>query len=329
MKFYTKEWYELMQRQNYNSWLKNISDKVYTDEDIQAFYDRDLKAEVARDRRIHNTPPGPYDWEEELLQPDRFTPETFLFENEETGELFHPETPEIARYYLEQDHRQAQEQFAARPPFDPAETIACFQECYRGMLRCGFSHLPQWAREAVDPRLLALNRIPESAYKRLKKEEQANRRAFEKINAKSAAVLEQQDIPEDIRLQFSFHDASVLAIKKVRSDVELYLRKDGGWMGDAIPYIRIVFKNVRHIDREKGFSLRLKLDADGDLRTNCTYLYDELYRGESGYETHMMFWTPKALRYLTICSEDIHFEDNISLESVLHKGVSHEHLRSI
>ena len=80
MKFYTKEWYELMQRQNYTSGLKKIPDKVYSDEDIQAFYDKDLKAEVARDRRIHNTPPGPYDWEDELLLPDRFTPETFLFE---------------------------------------------------------------------------------------------------------------------------------------------------------------------------------------------------------------------------------------------------------
>jgi len=177
--------------------------------------------------------------------------------------------------------------------------------------------------------LLALNRIPESAYKRLKKEERANRRAFEKINTKAAAVLEQQDIPEEIREQFHFHDASVLAIKKVRSDVELYLRKDGGWLGDATPYTRIIFKNVRQLDREKGFSLRPKLDADGDLRTSCTYLYDELYHTESGYEVHMLFWTLKALRYLTICCEDIHFEDNISLESVLHKGVSHEHLRSI
>lgn len=329
MKFYTKEWYELMQRQNYTSGLKKIPDKVYTDDDIQAFYDKDLKAEVAHDRKIHNTPPGPYDWEDELLLPDRFTPDTFLFENEETGELFHPETPEIARHYLEQDRRQAQEQFAARPPFDPSETIECFQECYRGLLRYGFAHFPQWVQESVDPRLLALNRIPESAYKRLRKEEQANRRAFEKINAKATAVLDQQDIPEEIRERFYFHDASVLAIKKVRSDVELYLRKDGGWLGDATPYIKIIFKNVRQIDREKGFSLSPKLDADDDLRTRCTYLYDELYRDEGGYEVHMLLCTSKALRYLTICCEDIHFEDNISLESVLHKGVSHEHIPSI
>ena len=132
----------------------------------------------------------------------------------------------------------------------------------------------------------------------------------------AAAVLEQQDIPEEIRNRLCFHDASVLAIKKVRSDVELYLRKDGGWRGDATPYIKIVFKKVRQFDREKGFSLRPKIDADGDLRTSCTYLYDELYHDESGYEVHMLLWTPKALRYLMISSEDIQFEDNIAIEAV-------------
>ena len=124
----------------------------------------------------------------------------------------------------------------------------------------------------------------------------------------------------EIREQFCFHDSSVLAINKVRSDVALYLRKDGGWLGNASPYIKIIFKNVRQLDREKGFSLRPKLDADGDLRTSCTYLYDELYHGESGYEVHMLLWTLKALRDLTICCEDIEFEDNIALEAVPQGG---------
>jgi len=320
MKFYTKEWYELMQRQHYTSGLKKIPDKVYTDEDIQAFYDKDLRAEVARDRRIHNTPPGQYAWEDELLSPDCFTPDTFLFANEETGELFRPETPEIARHYLEQERQRARERFAARPPFDPTETVACFRDTYRAMLRYGISRFPKWVQESVDPRLLALNRIPESAYKQLRKEEQANRRAFDKINTKASAVLGQQKIPEEIRARFDFHDACVLAIKKIRSDVELYLRKDGGWLGDDTPYIKIIFKNASQFNREKGFSLRLKLDTDGDLRTNCTYLYNELYHDESGYEVHMLLWTPKALRYLTICSEDIQFEDNIALEAVPRGG---------
>lgn len=320
MKFYTKEWYELMQRQNYTSGLKRIPDKVYTDEELKAFYDKDLKEEIARDRKTHNTPPYAHGWEEKLLAPDRFYPGMFLFENEETGELFHPETPEIARHYLDQVRRRAQEQFAARPPFDPTETIECFRDCYRMQLRYGAKQFPRWVQESVDKRLLALNRIPESAYKRLKKEDQANRRAFDKIMTKADAVLKQQDIPKEIRSKFCFHDAAVLAIKKVRSDVELYLRKDGGWPDDTTPYIKIIFKNILQFDREKGFSLRPKLDRWGDLRTGCTYLYDELYRTEDGYEAHMMFRTRKALHYLTIRSKDIKFEDNIPLDSIPRGG---------
>ena len=315
MKFYTKEWYELMQRLYPTSGLRKVPDKDYTDAEIQAFYQADLKAEIARNRQIHNTPPNP-GRTLELLGDEAFTPTMFLFENEETGELFHPETVEIAKEYLEKIRQRMQEQFDNRPPFDPAATIACFRDCYRAMIRYGGAGYPQWLRDSVDQRLLALDRMPESALKRLKAEARANRRAFDKIEQAAEAVLSAQDIPEGIRTRFRFHDASVLAIKKVRSDVELYLLKDGGWPDDATPYIKIIFKNVHQFDREQGFSLRPKLDEYGDLRTGCTYLYDELYRTDDGYEVHMMFWTPKALRYLTICSEDISFEDNISFDAI-------------
>lgn len=214
-----------MQRQHFTSGLKKIPDREYTDEEIQGFYDQDLNAEIDRDRRIHNTPPAAYDWMEELLTPDQFSPESFLFENEEPGELFHPDTPEIARQYFEQEQRRRKERFDARPTFDPAETITCFRDAYRAQLKYGFQNYPDWVQEVVDKRLLALNRIPSSAYKQLKKEEIANRRAFEKINQAAAAALEQQNIPEEIRSQFCFHDADVLAVKKVRSNVELIFGK--------------------------------------------------------------------------------------------------------
>ena len=85
MKYYTKEWYELMQRQHYTSGLHKIPDKTYSDQEIQAFYDADLAAEVAHDEMLYNTPPN-YDLYESLLAPARFQPHIFLFVNEETGE---------------------------------------------------------------------------------------------------------------------------------------------------------------------------------------------------------------------------------------------------
>ena len=257
MKFYTKEWYELMKHLFYTSGMRKIPDQTYTDADIRAFYDQDLKEELERDLTIHNTPPY--------------------------------------------------------PPFDPAKTKACFRDMYRVMLRCGISNFPQWAKESVDKRLVALRRLPESVYNRLEKEEQANRLVFEKINAEATAVREQQDIPLVFRSQFRFHDADVLVIRKMRSDVELYLR---ALTESTTPYVKITFQNVSLYDREPGFALRPKMNKHGELSTSCSYLYDEFYRDENGYEVHMMFWTRKALRYLTICSEDIEFEDNIPLDAI-------------
>ena len=312
MKYYTKEWYDMMQRLHYTSGFRKIPDKVYSDEEIQAFYAKDLKAEIARDRRLHNTPPSFMDIEE-YLSPDRFDPELFLLEDEVTGELFHPESPAIVRTYLLKERQRQEEEFAARPPFNSEETIECFEECYRNMVRYGSNGFPEWVKESVDPRLIALQRIPENIYKRLQKEERANRRAFERINKKAAEDPEAQAVPEEIREHFCFHDANVLKIRKVRSDVELYLRKDGYWPGDSTPYIRIIFKNVSRFEREKGFSLRLRTDESGNLGSGCYYLYDELYRNAAGYEVHMLFTTFKALRCLTIGCEDILFEDNITL----------------
>ena len=311
MKYYTKEWYELMQKQDYTSGLQKIPDKIYTAQEIQAFYDADLITEVMHDREIYDTPPN-YDLYESLLDTNRFQPHIFLFVNEETGEAFHPDTLEVARQYIEQERREREEAFLKRPPFDPTETIQCFEDCYKGMLRYGGYGYPQWVRDTVDKRLLALHRIPETAYDRLRIEETENRKVFNRIMRDAEKDLDAQDIPERIKSQLCFHDACLLALKKNKTDMELYLRKDGGWFGGTTPYIKIIFKNVSKLEREKGFALRIKRNSEGEMISSCYYLYDELYRKDDGYELHILLATSKALRYLTICCEDIEFIDNIN-----------------
>ena len=312
MKYYTKEWYELMQHQHYTSGMNAIPDKHYSEQEIQAFYDADLTEEIERDRRIYDTPPD-FSWSDRLLDPESFCPEHFLFEDKETGELLHPESIEMAKQYINEIQTENEETFAKRPPFDPKETIECFKDTYTSMLCYATAGYPEWVEKTVDKRLLALNRIPETAYNRLKKEETENKLAFDKIMKDATAVLEGQSIPEEIKSKFCFHDANLLALKRNRTDAELYLRKDGGWTSGTTPYIKIVFKGVSSVDREKGWVIRRKRDSDGELSSNCQYLYDELYKTEEGYEIHLLIWATKALRYLTICCEDIHFIDNINL----------------
>ncbi len=40
MRYYTKQWYDLMQRLDYCICMKPIADKDYTDVDISALYDK-------------------------------------------------------------------------------------------------------------------------------------------------------------------------------------------------------------------------------------------------------------------------------------------------
>ncbi|MBR4410369.1 MAG: DUF4085 family protein [Firmicutes bacterium] len=235
MRYYTKDWYQLMQNSHYVSGMKVLPDKEYTDEEIKSFYDADLAEELEHDRRFH----------------------------EERG-----------------------------TDFDPEETVRCFEDFYQGIKTYALNRYPDWARETLDPRLIALNRIPQTPYIRLKEVEDTSKAAFDKINEDAMAVLENQDIPAEIRSAFRFHDADVLELKEAGHDCVLIL----GY--DEPPYTAVIFKNTVFIDLEEDTCI-----------TECTYLYDELYRTETGYEVHILLWFPKGLKYLTIGCGDIQFED--------------------
>lgn len=312
MKYYTKEWYSLLEKQFYTSGLKKIPDKIYTNKEIRDFYNRELKKEIDIDRRIYDTP-STFGYHDKLLKPDTFNPGNFLFKNEETGELFHPENVEMAKEFFDKYRREKEAEFANRPPFDPTETIECFETGYRMGVRHAASHYPEWVCKTVDKHLLALHLMPESAYKRLKQEERDNRRAINKIEKAAKRVLDKQDIPREIQSVFLFHDAYILALKKAGADVEMHLHKDKLCIGEETPYIKVIFKKVNMLDREKGLVFRTKIGDDGEKYSNCQFLHHELYRTKGGYEVHMLLWTWKALRYLTIGCEDICFENNLKL----------------
>ncbi len=53
MKYYTKEWYHLMQRMRYTCGMTVVPDKEYTDAEIRAFYENDLAKEIEYDRSIY------------------------------------------------------------------------------------------------------------------------------------------------------------------------------------------------------------------------------------------------------------------------------------
>ena len=311
MRFYTKEWYELMQHMDCASGLKRIPDRAYTDAEIRALYEKKKRAFIAAERRDYDTPPAFPDVSE-LLEGD-FDPEVW-FIGDETGELRHPTGPEEAREWLERDQKAALEQFEHRPPFDADEAAREFASMYQSKRRFLPRWYPAWVGEAADHRLLALGLAPESVYVRLKAEDRANRAAWRKIQRDAERALARQDIPEG--LTFPFHDAAVLSFRKTGRGYALLLRMDGGWPEDVSPYARVVFTDAEVLEND-GLHLRTSRQTDGTRTSAVSWLYHELYRTpDGGYELHMLLWVNRArepLRYLTVRCRTLRVETNVAL----------------
>ena len=314
MRFYTKEWYKLMQHYDDTMCMKRIPDRDYSDKEIKELFEKKLKAEVSRDRREHNRPPSILDLSDRLT-PENFDPTAWLVfpENEEPR---HPICAEEVRLQMDRDRKQAEENFANRPPFDPAESEALFREDYKSRLHNSRWVFPAWVCQQVDRRLLALALLPDSVFRKLKEEGKQNRKTIRKIERAAEKELSRQQIPDRICDAFHFHDSALLSLRKRRLNYEMLLRKDGGWFGEGVtPFIKVIFTDAVLLEREKGLTPRVQRGEDGTLHSNCTYLYQEMYAAQDGYEIHMMFTTAKwsELAYLTVKCRDILFEDNIPL----------------
>jgi hypothetical protein len=236
-------------------------------------------------------------------------------EDEETGVASHPESAQQVRENLEAQHRQAQEEFENRPPFDPAETIQFFETAYQSKLNYYKNTLPAWMTEQVDRRLLALDLLPESAYQRYREESREKEKEWDQINRDAKKTLSKQNIPENVAEALWLHDASLLSLKKSGKNYVMLVRRDGLWPDDPTPYRKVVFHQAAVLEKEAGLCVhKLESDEDGFYQSNVSFLYHEIYRTDTGYEAHMMFLVSKGLAYLTIACTDISFEDGVLFE---------------
>lgn len=311
MKYFTKDYYNLMQCLGYTVCMKPIADKDYSDEDIAALYDKELKTRIARDRKAYDEPPQFIDinFEDAEL-------EDFVFFDGETGTLKRPESLEEVRRKYAEEKARAEKDFANRPPFDPKQTVETFEAAYQGGLEHGYTRFPDWVKNEVDIRLIALGYLPKSVYNRLKTEQKQNKAAFDKIESEAKKVLgkESKKIPERILSQFGFHDGAVLSLTQSGEDLVMTVETYGVPFEGESPYTRVTFTNGKIIERDENLTFETRLfELNGvQCKSQCSWLYDELYKTESGYEAHMLI-ADKSLGYLTIACDDIVIEANTEI----------------
>ena len=290
MKYFTKEWYELMQNIYYTEGFEILADKEFTDEDIKILYGKKLNEWINEEKEIYEEKPD-YSEFYDALENREFNPTDWLFVDEKKKEVIEPSTKEEVIEHLKFEEKQAIKEYNKRKPFDSKKSEKEFNEFYKSMLIIN-DMLPKWVYEKVDKRLIALGYLPQNVFNKLKEQEIANKEKYDNIEKEAMNNLYSQNISEEIYANFNFHDEVIKSFKS----------KDGNYImkvthSDFIESytVTVVFKEATIVENE-------------DLKFGKSiYLYDEIYKLEDGYEVHIMFECD-GLKYLTIKCSNIEFK---------------------
>lgn len=270
----------------YDRWNNTgIPDKQYSDKEIEALYNKELKKEIERAYEDYNTPPD-YSFLEELINGDEpFNAEDWLIVDEDKDTTIVPTSKEEVIENLSKEKEKDLEEFNNRPAFDEKEVIEEFNQSYKAMLEIK-DYLPKWVYEEVDNRLIALNFLPKSVLKKLRVEEKENKKKFDNIMKEARKVLNKQNVPEGILDKLNLHDDRITGLDKQGNNYVMTIEN----YDDEV--IQIVFEEAEIIELEK-------LDFE-----NCYWLYEEIYKENNTYEVHIMVES-NELKYVTVKCREI------------------------
>ena len=288
MKFYNKEWYELMQNTDYSTEnIRELPNKKYSDKEIKEIYNEELEKEINIAYEEFNTPPDFSEILEEIMDEDYcFNSEDWVVLEEGRSVRKAESKEEVVKSLLEEE-KQALEEFENRGTFNKKEVIKDFKKMYKMELKYKYE-FPKWLYDEVDNRLIALKALPKDVLDKLRKEEKVNKEKFNKIEEEADRILKKQKLSYDIINNFNFHDYPILGFNKVENGYEMVLENYESEI------IKVLFENAENIELEK---LNFK---------DCYFLYDEIYSVDGGYEVHMMVES-KGLKYVTLRCRDIKF----------------------
>ena len=331
MRYYTKEWFDLMQRAGQTAGLRKVPDKKYTKKDIDALYEKTLRRETAAEKKAYNTPPD-LSYLLEILDEHGFNADDWVIHDPETGRPRTPAAIEEVKAVILEEQKAQMEEFNAREPFSDEVFREMFREVYedrRAELRYGTGNA---LLDSVDKRLLALDLVPESIYSALKEDERAAKKELGRTERNAARSLRRQVIPADIAMGFDLHDCDLLSIRKKGRNLELIFCTEGMEEPGERPFRKIVFKYAEVLERDKGINIRTHSHEheeccghdhedcghehhghhhhEGCVHSNCTFLTSEEYNVRNAYEVHMLLWMPSGLKYLTVKAADIEVLDN-------------------
>ncbi len=275
MRIYTKEYYTLMMSLGVTDMYEPVIDRDYSDEEIEELYQKALDRYVEEERADHDEPP--------VLDIDDI-------EDPEAIEFFRAEIIE----------------YENREPFDEEEAAEEFEEIYNANLEEPDEDLPDWVKEAVDPRILAMYFMPEKIYRKLSEQDAANEEKFYDLDGLVDEAYEDMlgDLPEEYEELMDtldgLEDSYVISIGKSGDELEL---KFEGFDEDGEEAVFILRFDEVEVIEDEGVSAHPDRDEDGDTESDCELLYSEIYVEDGKPEIHMLF-DNNGLKYLTFRCEE-------------------------
>lgn len=197
------------------------------------------------------------------------------------------------------------EEFKKRPRFNQQEKIAEeFEAQYQERLEYIDTLYPDWVLESVDKRLLALQLLPKSIFKKLQRIVKESQNLVETVE--DLAEQEKEKQKEKISnyiwniIYGELADSIILKIEKEKTSLCITIQRiTESYPEDEPVYKKITFYNCDIINCEDG----IVSDGIGKIGT-CNV---ELYKQERAYILDFLIFT-KDLKYMTIEFEDIKSE---------------------
>jgi len=288
MKFLTKEWYNLSQQTGLHYSLRVHKGAYQHDEALyERLYKRKEREYVKFQRELYNLDPR------SLLDDMKLIPlEKVLSEEEVTEDDF------IVMQISDEQRVNIEKQIAeydVRPPFNEQHFKQEFSSNLEWNRQVAAAKLPkELFSQIADIRVYTLGYCTKEIFAQLKKLSKDNENKVRAISAAAAKVQKEQHIPESIYSKFNFHDCTVTALDL--SD-ELVIRLDP--RGGFTKYNKITFTTPQIVMQEVGI-------------VGSSWIYDEIYKTDQGYEVHALLWSGKGLCELIVGCEDIVVEEEHS-----------------
>lgn len=295
MKHFTKEWYQLMQK---NSLHLNLQESeqaaVFSEKFFQAVFDARLQELLKLDRDMEQV-----NFDDLYPEECPYAQTQKYFTLDENGnQLWETQVLSEEEYaQVKANYDAERERMCAAWKTHISDPKKIRQNCERN-LQTKVSQLKQdlpteILNEVADIRVLALGVTTSEIMKKITsfcEENEAIEKAIAKQYYEDYLQEYQTRAGREFVQELDFHDCKILSLEWCGNDLVIHLDNQSGFTAYSTIFLR---------DAEV-------LQCEGDLE-NSWWLYEEIYDADGGFELHVLLQGKETLLYFTVHVSELYF----------------------